>query len=127
MFTKYLYVQVRENTFAVKEVSKPDSVQFHASAPFSAKRMLLGDFDAALPCLMDLIRKARGTWFPLLLRVIIHPMEKVEDGLTPVENRAFLELAEQAGAAEVIVWTGSQLSDSEALAKLKEIKLHLPK
>lgn len=127
MFTKYLYIQVRENTFTVRDVSKPDSVHFQASAPFSAKKMLLGDFNAALPCLQALMRKARGTWFPLLLRVIIHPLEKVEDGLTPVENRAFQELAEVAGAAEVIVWTGSQLSDSEVLAKLKEIKLQLPK
>jgi len=31
-----------------------------------------------------------------------------------------MELAEQAGAAKVLVWTGPQLSDIEVIEKLKK-------
>jgi len=43
-------------------------------------------------------------------KVIVHPMEKTEGGLTMIENRAFRELAMGAGAIEVKLYTGNPLS-----------------
>ncbi len=120
MFTKFLYIQVRENRFIVRDPSGPSSVPLQGDASFSSRRLLLADFNVARSCLKELLIKARGTWFPLIMKVVIHPLEKIEDGLAPIEKMAFKELAEQAGAAEAIVWTGPGLSDLEVIAKIKE-------
>ena len=39
----------------------------------------------------------------------MHPMEKLEGGLTDIEKTAFKDLALGAGARNAIVYTGSEL------------------
>ena len=47
----------------------------------------------------------------------MHPMEKVEGGLTQIEERVFLEVAYGSGASKAAVWTGDQLRDEEIKGK----------
>ena len=47
-------------------------------------------------------------------------MEMTEGGLSQVEDRVFRELAAGAGAKEVLVWVGDELSDQAMLAKINE-------
>ena len=49
--------------------------------------------------------------------VVIHPLGKPAGGFTQVENRAFREMAIGAGASEVTVWNGRNLTDQEVLSK----------
>jgi rod shape-determining protein MreB len=49
----------------------------------------------------------------------MHPLEKIDGGLTQVEERLFHELAVGAGAAKVFVWVGAPLSDAEVISKIK--------
>lgn len=79
--------------------------------PFSHPRQLLSDFHKAEKLLQCIINNEFSNNFfgrpsP---RVIVHPMEKLEGGLTVVEVRAFKELCEGAGARDVIVYTGGDL------------------
>jgi rod shape-determining protein MreB len=119
MFTKSLYVQVRENQFQVRNVDDSSSIQRNATPGFSHQRMLVGNFTAAQDCLKAAISEARGSGFALLTSVVIHPLEKIEGGLTQVEERLFHELAVGAGAAKVFVWDGAPLSDAEVISKIK--------
>lgn len=120
MLSRYIYVQVRVNRFAVRDCGNPGGPPLQGEANFSHPRMLLGDFDAALVCLKPLIEALRGSvFFAPFTGILIHPLEKLEDGLAPVEKRALMELAEQAGAAEVVFWTGPSLTDPEVVGKLK--------
>jgi rod shape-determining protein MreB len=119
MFTKSLYVQVRENQFQVRNVDDSRSIQLNATPGFSHQRMLVGNFTAAQECLKAAISEARGSGFALLTSVVIHPLEKIEGGLTQVEERLFHELAVGAGAAKVFVWDGAPLSDAEVISKIK--------
>jgi rod shape-determining protein MreB len=48
-------------------------------------------------------------------RMILHPLEKTEGGLTQVEVRAWQELAAGAGARSAAVWIGADLSDADIL------------
>ena len=120
MFKRSLYVQVRENRFDIRNVG--DGKTFHATAspPFSHPRMLVGDFTAAQSCLKTLADQARGSGFALKTEMLIHPMEKLEGGLTQIESRVFEELAAGAGASRVVVWSGAPLGDAEVAAKLKD-------
>lgn len=42
-------------------------------------------------------------------RVIIHPMEKLEGGLTEIEEKAFRELCIGAGSRLAVVYIGDEL------------------
>ena len=81
--------------------------------------MLVGDFTAAQECLKKALSEARGSGFALTTAVVIHPVERIDGGLTQVEERLFYELAVGAGASKVVVWVGAPLSDAEVISKLK--------
>jgi rod shape-determining protein MreB len=118
MFTKTLYVQVRENQFQIRNMTDGHSLQRNANPAFSHPRMLVGNFTAALKCLKAALSEARGAGFALFTAVVIHPLETIDGGLTPVEERLFQELAIGAGASKVLVWVGAPLSDTEVLSKI---------
>ncbi|WP_343855877.1 rod shape-determining protein MreB [Aliiglaciecola litoralis] len=81
--------------------------------PFSHPRVLFNDFYIAEKLLQHAFRKLSniGFWRPKP-KVILHPMEKIEGGLTMIEKRAFRELALGAGASDIKLYTGSPLNVS---------------
>jgi rod shape-determining protein MreB len=87
--------------------------------PFDHPRSILADFTVAEKLLMHGIRQLASS---ALLRpsplVIIHPLEHLEGGLTPVEVRALMELATSAGARSAAVWTGPELVDTQITGHL---------
>jgi rod shape-determining protein MreB len=119
MFTQSFYVQVRENRFQVRNIANSLSLQRQASPGFSHPRMLVGDFSAAQASLKSLLAEARGSGLILSTAVVIHPLEKIEGGLSQIEERMLHELAVGAGASKVVVWVGDPLSDAEVAAKLQ--------
>ncbi len=85
--------------------------------PFSHPRMLLSDFTMGEKLLVYFFKKmSKGTLLAIRPVVVIHPMEKIEGGLTEIERRAFQELATAAGARETVVHEGTEIP----LYKLKE-------
>jgi len=119
MFTKSLYVQVRENQFQVRNIDESRSIQRKANPGFSHQRMLVGNFTAAQECLKATLSEARGSGLAFLTSVVIHPLEKIDGGLSQVEERLLHELAVGAGASKVFVWVGAPLSDAEVISKIK--------
>jgi rod shape-determining protein MreB len=81
--------------------------------PFSHPRGLLNDFLVAEKILQHVFHLLLGKKFispsPM---VVIHPMEKVEGGITAIERKAFTEMALGAGAREAVVHQGMALSAS---------------
>ena len=78
--------------------------------PFAHPRTLIGDFYTA----EALLKAALASVFPTkifraLPKVVIHPMENMEGGLTNIEARALLECGLGAGAMEVVVYVGEAL------------------
>lgn len=78
--------------------------------PFSHPRVLIADFTMGEKLLQNIFQILHHKkWLAASPLVVIHPMEKLEGGLTMVEHRVLLELAAGAGAREVTVYTGSEL------------------
>jgi rod shape-determining protein MreB and related proteins len=78
--------------------------------PFSHPRMLLSDFTIGEKLLVYCFKKmSKGTLLALRPVVVIHPMEKIEGGLTEIERRAFQELATAADARETFVHEGTEI------------------
>lgn len=79
---------------------------------FDHPRLLIADFSCAERVLQYAFAHVlgRGLFQPAPL-VVMHPLEKLEGGLTPVEKRAFRELALGAGARKAAIITGPELDD----------------
>jgi len=114
--SRVIYVKIYENRFVLKRVGD-DSIPpmtVVADQPFTTKRLLIGQFSSAESALR---RGFRGLlpkrWFIPSPEVVMHPMEKVEGGLSEIEDRIFRELALSAGAHKAVVWLGRELSDVE--------------
>ena len=78
--------------------------------PFSHPRTLLSDFHAGEKLLQEIIKRLipKSIISPSPA-IIIHPMEKIEGGLTMIEIRAFKEMAYGAGGRAVVVYQGKAL------------------
>jgi hypothetical protein len=111
-----VYVKVYENRLVLKKLedgARPITVT--ANEPFTTKRLLVGQFAAAERSLKRGFKELfSSNWLSPSPVVVIHPMEKVEGGLSEIEDRIFRELAAGAGARKVVVWLGHELSDAEA-------------
>lgn len=96
-----------------------DSLQISLVNGFSHPRTLLADFAVAQKTLCYFIaRVLPHRWFRLPFTLILHPLEKLDGGLTLIELRAFHELGKGCGASHVQIWTGSPLSAYELKAGL---------
>lgn len=82
--------------------------------PFSHPRALLADFYVAEKLLQHAVSSlSRIPHIRPRPKVIVHPMEKTEGGLTAIEKRAYQELAIGAGAIESKIHLGAPLVLSE--------------
>jgi rod shape-determining protein MreB len=79
--------------------------------PFSHPRVLFSDFYVGEKLLQHAFKQISNIkYLRPRPKVIIHPMEKTEGGLTMIEKRAFRELAIGAGAIEVKLHLGKPLT-----------------
>lgn len=100
-----------------------DPSKYQIINPFSHPRMLLGDFLVAEKLLQYVVKELhQGRFFTPAPRIIFHPMEKIEGGLTMIEDKAFQELCIGAGARVVAIHLGDELSvhDLHSKDKLKD-------
>ena len=78
--------------------------------PFKHPRLLVNDFQVAEKIMQHGIRELhKNKWLSPSPRVIFHPMEKLDGGVTSVEERVYRELCLGAGAREVLLHIGKVL------------------
>ena len=119
MFTTDLYVQVTRNRVAARNVASGNGTEQQPIQPFSHPRALVGNFVVAQATIKAAVKAVQTGAFPKLVRIVIHPMELIEGGLTQVEERVLRELAIGSGVSRVVVWVGAALSDEAVQRKLR--------
>lgn len=86
---------------------------------FDHPRSIIGDFEAAEKTLGLFLAEVDGRQYRFMpyspYKVIIHPLENLNGGLTTVEKRALQDMAYRVRARKVIVWEGRLLTDQEIL------------
>ena len=97
-----LVLEIYTNKIVLSENGK--NVTTLAEKSFSTSRLLVGDFEAAEDCVRR-AAKELGIFglFKMKPSVIVKPKEKVEGGISPIEDRVFRELALTIGAKKVSV------------------------
>ena len=117
LFTNDLYIKVSANKFEVKNISTNGGWKsVFPESPFTTSRLLVGNFSNAESALTRLVKSVlpKGI-ISKRPQVVIHPLSRVEGGLSEVEERIFKELALGSGAIKVVLHVGSELTDSEAV------------
>jgi rod shape-determining protein MreB len=86
--------------------------------PFSHPRTMMSDFTAGEQVLKAFVKKLpkRHVLSPSP-RVVLHLQGDPAGGFTQVEIRAFREMALGAGASEVTLWQGPDLTDEQVLSR----------
>ncbi len=120
MFTRTIYIKVYPNKITLRHIEDGKTISVTPATGFTTHRLLVGQFTEADNTIKNGMRQLnKGNWFSPKPTVIIHAMEKIEGGLSQVEERILIELAASAGARRSIVWLGHELSDQEVLSKAK--------
>lgn len=85
---------------------------------FDHPRSIISNFEIAEKTLQLFIEKVNAPKkkFFFVPTLIIHPLEKLEGGLTQVEVRAFEDMGYRAKANKVFVWYGRDLKDEEVVS-----------
>lgn len=87
--------------------------------PFAHPRSLVSDFTVGQVLLKTFVKHAhRATLFAPSPRIVMHPLGSPAGGFTQIERRALREMALGAGASEVVLWIGRELSDQEVQSDL---------
>ena len=82
------------------------STNVKVSNPFEHCRSFVGDFYLADEVIRHCVQQLHRTGFKPQPRIVMHQLQKVEGGLTSIEERVLLELAEGSGARETVVYLG---------------------
>lgn len=115
-----LYLQIFGDRFVVKNIDSGVEREARRDPQFASPRMLVGDYTVAEQQLKELVKSVRrGLRAPALL---VHPMERIEGGVTQIEHRVFRELGIGAGAARVGVYTGAVLSGDAVRQAIRDTK-----
>jgi len=84
--------------------------------PFAHPRSLVSDFTVAEQLLKVFVRRVFAkSWFVPSPLIVMHPLGDPEGGYTQVELRAFREMALGAGASQVVIWVGRELTHQEVI------------
>lgn len=103
----------------IEVMSLKDGAVATGTGAFTTARLLVGDFKVAEDLLTKLLKEVQATsYFSARPRMLIQPLEMTEGGLSPVEERVFLELGGGAGARHVKLHLGPKLDRQAALAAI---------
>lgn len=108
-----LYLRLFCDRLQVRHLQQQRDLELFASQPFSHPRLLVGDFGNAERALKEAIDTVLPRRFLRLApRLLIQPMERLEGGLTALEQRVLLELGHGCGARTVRIHVGPLLDDA---------------
>ena len=95
-----------------KEAKRQNSTNILVTNPFKHPRSFVGDFFLAEKIIQHGVFEIHKSRIRPTPRIIMHQLEKVEGGLTSIEDRVLRELAVGAGAREVVIYVGGKINTS---------------
>ena len=118
MFKKpIIYIRIFKNQMEVKNVDTGKTIKRKAINNFSNDRLLISDFVNAENLMRSLIEEVSSSkFFKPSLKILLQPVDDNIKEITPVEHRTYLDSAEHAGGAHVIVYDKQEmLTDQQVL------------
>ncbi|PIQ16592.1 MAG: hypothetical protein COW67_02145 [Flavobacteriales bacterium CG18_big_fil_WC_8_21_14_2_50_32_9] len=116
----FLYVRLYTNAVLIRDVVNKKELKREAIKPFSNNRLLFADFINGEEFLIATIKELFEGKPNSTFNILIQPMEKIEGGLSSVENRALMDVAEYIGGRNIVIYDKTNLlSDNMVLEMVK--------
>ncbi len=112
-----IYIKIYENRIYVRNIDACKEISLSSESPFTTERLLIGTFTVAKTLITKGIKIIMGKQF-FAPTILMHPIEKVDGGLSQVEERVLRDLAISVGAQKVVVWVGHELTDNDVIQKV---------
>ena len=114
-------MKIYRNRFDVREIGATQlPLTITPTESFTTERLLVGEFSIAEKLLKKGLKQCKkSTILAFRPTVVIHPMDRVQKEISEVEEKLYMELALGAGAYNVVVWIGHELTDDEIIEKAK--------
>src|SRR5262245_34926287 len=110
------YIQIRRDRITVRDVHTGLSHTEAPPSPFTSQRLLVGDFVVASKLLESMVGRLYGhSLVAFRVPAVVHQLEMADGGLSPVEERVLLELADSARCDVALIHVGAELSDQQVL------------
>ena len=110
----YIAIEKTKKGEVVKAIGiaakRQNSADISVTNPFKHPRSFVADFFLAEKIIQHGVFQIHKSWLRPAPRIIMHQLEKVEGGLTSIEDRVLRELAVGAGAREVVIYLGSKIN-----------------
>ena len=111
-----VYAQIRKNQFDMTYVEENKQTSLTAFPPFTTQRLLIGENSAAEHLFKKGVKELIGAvWIPPMFRIIVHPLEMAEGGLSQVEERVLQQLASSMQPRTIKIHIGDELANEDAL------------
>lgn len=106
---KTLYIRLYTNIVFIRDVESKKELKKEAIKPFSSSRLLFADFINGEECIITTIKELFEGKPTSTFNILIQPMEKIEGGLSSVENRALMDVAEHIGGRNIVIYDKTNL------------------
>jgi hypothetical protein len=114
------YLKLSCDHLRLRHLESGREFQLQAVPPFSNARLLVADFSAAQQALKQALSALQPRrWLTLPPSLLIQPLERLEGGLSMIEERILLELGLGCGARRVRLQVGAELDDAGVRAQLR--------
>ncbi len=114
-----IYIKIYINRVHIRNIDDQKEIELTTTTPFTSERLLIGNFTVIQSLIKKGLKIVMGKkFFPPIF--LMHPIEKVEGGLSQVEERVIKDLAVLAGAQKGVLWLGHELNDKEVLQKINQ-------
>ncbi|HDH12595.1 MAG TPA: 1-pyrroline-5-carboxylate dehydrogenase [Nitrospirae bacterium] len=119
LLSNTIYIKIYENRVYIRNIDDRKEIELSSTSPFTTERLLIGNFTVAQTLLIKGIKIVMGKKFFVPI-ILMHPIEKIDGGLSQVEERVLKDLAIIVGAQKITLWVGQELTDKDVLQKVKQ-------
>ena len=98
-----LYVKLYSNKIEITNLDNEQSICKNAANNFSTSRIVVSNFHNAHMLMQEILKELGVRKRFRTIKIVIQQMEKMEGGLSDIEKRAILDLAEQSGSIRTII------------------------
>ena len=114
------YLQISCDHLSLRHLESGRHTELRAQPGFSNQRLLVANFSAASQALKIALAELKPRrWLTLPASLLIQPLERIEGGLSEIEERCLLELGVSSGMRRVTLHIGERLDDGAARARLR--------
>jgi hypothetical protein len=114
-----IHIRLYTDKVIIRQLEKDVTIERTSDVPFSNARMVLANFKSADIFIRGILDEIyAGQRLAPSIKILIQPMEKLEGGISQVEDRSFSDLGMQLGGKSVFIHSTQEDLDDAGIKEL---------